>query len=152
MAGVLGDPRLHEYTGGRPLPPPALRRRFERLAAGRSPDGTEAWLNWIVRLRADRTPVGTVQASVRGDGEPRRAIIAWVVGVAWQRRGIAGEAASALVGWLGQEGIRDITAHIHPGHVASHKVAARAGLVPTDEHVLGEQVWRVPAERASSGP
>jgi RimJ/RimL family protein N-acetyltransferase len=63
MAIVLGDPRLHEFTGGSPASPAALADRYRRLAVG-SPDPAETWLNWIVRLRATAEPVGTVQATV----------------------------------------------------------------------------------------
>lgn len=37
------------------------------------------------------------------------------------------------------------TANIHPGHHASAKVAARAGLTATTEEIDGERVWRTPA-------
>jgi RimJ/RimL family protein N-acetyltransferase len=140
MVGVLGDARLHEFIGGEPLGLDDLRRRFQRLAIGGSPIGAETWLNWIIRLHAGRTAVGTVQATVRSAAA--HAAIAWIVGVPWQRQGIAGEAAVALVGWLEDQGIRSISATIHPGHLASQRVAARAGLVRTDEVIHGEQVWR----------
>ena len=147
MVGVLGDPRLHAFTGGHPLALDDLRKRFHRLAAGRSPAGDETWLNWIIRLRASGTAagpcVGTVQATITG-AAVRHAVIAWIVGVPWQRQGIAGEAAVALVDWLERQGIGSISANIHPRHVASQKVAARAGLVRTGEIVDGEQTWRRP--------
>jgi hypothetical protein len=34
MAAVLADPALHEFTGGTPASPEALRSRYERLVAG----------------------------------------------------------------------------------------------------------------------
>jgi RimJ/RimL family protein N-acetyltransferase len=134
---VLNDERLHGFIGGRPLTLAALRRRYRALASGRSPDGREAWLNWTVRLRADGSPIGTLQASVSGDV----AEVAWVVGVAWQGCGYASEAARALVGWLRLKGVIIIRAAIHPEHVASQAVARRAGLAPTAETVDGETVW-----------
>jgi RimJ/RimL family protein N-acetyltransferase len=74
--------------------------------------------------------------------EGRRAEIAWVVGVSWQRQGFAAEAVRALLAWLDARGVTAIQAHIHPGHAASAAVARRAGLVPTghtDDD--GEQLW-----------
>jgi RimJ/RimL family protein N-acetyltransferase len=68
--------------------------------------------------------------------------IAWIVGSPWQGRGIATEAARALVAWLGQQSVRTVIAHIHPEHAASAAVAAAAGLVPTGELHDGEQRWR----------
>jgi RimJ/RimL family protein N-acetyltransferase len=140
MAVVLGDPALHAFTGGKPLDVVALRDRFDRLATGRSADLREAWHNWIVRLDETGAAVGTVQATVLG--EQRAADIAWVIGVPWQGRGYASEAANAVVSWLDGLGLITIQANIHPRHEASEKVASRAGLSPTDEVVEGERVWR----------
>ena len=85
--------------------------------------------------------IGYVQATVTAAGGV--ADVAWVIGVPWQGRGFASEAAAALVAWLRAEGVRVVTAHVHPEHAASAAVAARAGLVPTDEIEDGERVWRL---------
>ncbi|GAA3119902.1 GNAT family N-acetyltransferase [Streptosporangium carneum] len=140
MARALRDPALHEFIGGSPATEEELRSRYARMAAGPPPGGDDAWLNWVVRL--DRA-VGCVQATVTSG----RAAVAWVVGVPWQGRGIATEAARALVAWLGEHGVTEIVATIHPGHAASSAVARRLGLVPTDDRVDGEVVWRSPPSR-----
>ncbi|WP_436757197.1 GNAT family N-acetyltransferase [Streptosporangium sp. V21-05] len=155
MAEVLGDPALHTFIGGSPETPEQLRDRYARLAATPPPNRAESWLNWVIRLHtpdigsdrpvgdpdrltgSDRL-VGYVQATVVRD----RATVAWVVGTPWQGRGIAGEAAVALVAWLGERGTTTIVATIHPDHTASSAVARRAGLTPTDGRVDGEVVWR----------
>jgi RimJ/RimL family protein N-acetyltransferase len=141
MAVILSDQRLHEFTGGEPLPLDQLRERYRRLVVGRSADETERWFNWVVRLVDDGTAVGAVQATVVADGSS--ADVAWEVGVPWQGRGIASEAAAALVGWLLERGVADIRACIHPQHDASAAVAARAGLAATSEVEDGETVWRL---------
>ena len=107
-----------------------------------SPTSGEVWLNWVVRSRVDARAVGTVQATLIDDAGRWRAHVAWVIGVPWQNQGFASEAASALVDWLGDRGVRDVMAHIHPAHRASEIVATRAGLRPTDEDADGERVWR----------
>jgi RimJ/RimL family protein N-acetyltransferase len=141
LVGVLGDPALHEFIGGRPDTLEELRRRYAAMVAGPGrPD--EVWRNWVVRRRDDGAAVGTVQATLTRHAEGWRAEVAWVVGVAWQGRGYAVEAARALVGWLEAAGIGEIVAHVHPDHVASARVAAAAGLVATGEEVDGERVWR----------
>ncbi|HEX4659563.1 MAG TPA: GNAT family N-acetyltransferase, partial [Streptosporangiaceae bacterium] len=71
------------------------------------------------------------------------AVVAWVIGTSWQGRGYGSEAAHALVGWLSGHGAAVITAHIHPRHAASARVAERAGLIPTAAEVDGERVWRL---------
>jgi RimJ/RimL family protein N-acetyltransferase len=139
MVAVLGDERLHAFTGGRPPNLAELRARYARLVAGRSPDGTEQWRNWIVRLRDGRA-VGTVQATITAGG--RAAEVAWVIAVAWQGQGLAAEAAAGLVAWLEAGGVQTITAQVHPDHHASAAVAARAGLAATGELHDGERVWR----------
>ncbi|MFI7419132.1 GNAT family N-acetyltransferase [Nonomuraea sp. NPDC049684] len=132
MAAVLADPRLHEFTGGAPATGEELRARYERLVAG--PIG---WRNWVLRLRADGRLTGYVQATV----EAGTAEIAWVVGVPWQGRGLAAEAARALVSWCDARDVGTVVAHIHPGHAASAAVAAHAGLHPTDLVHDGEIRW-----------
>ena len=63
LAEVLADPRLHLFIGGRPATLDELRVRYAAMTAGSaSPD--EVWRNWVVRGRADRLPVGTVQATL----------------------------------------------------------------------------------------
>ena len=140
MVTVLGDERMYEFIGGGPLSLDQLRERYRHLVVGRSADGSEQWLNWVVRLAADGRAVGAMQATVVA--ERSSADVAWEVGVAWQGRGIASEAASSVVEWLLGEGVGTITANIHPEHRASAAVATRAGLAPTSELVDGETVWR----------
>ena len=141
MAAVLGDDRLHEFIGGRPLTTAELRDRYAMLVVGAS-DAGETWLNWIARRREDSEPIGTVQATLTTRDGRRTAHVAWVIGVDFQNRGFATEAARALVEWLWQQGMDDVIAHIHPDHRVSALVAARAGLEATGEEVDGEQVWR----------
>lgn len=141
LAGELADERLHEFIGGRPATLAELRDRYARLAAGSS-DPDELWLNWIVRRRADSQAIGTVQATITARDGRRTAHVAWVIGVDWQRQGFASEAARALVDWLRGGRADEVVAYIHPDHLASAAVATRAGLLPTDDLVDGEQVWR----------
>jgi RimJ/RimL family protein N-acetyltransferase len=140
MAEVLSDPALHGFIGGAPYSPQALRTRYERLVAG-SPDPSVTWWNWVIRLREAKCLTGTVQATVIGAEHGRKAEVAWVVGTAWQGRGIATEAARGLVAWLREHGATVICAHIHPDHHASTAVAAAAGLAPTGHWHEGEIRW-----------
>jgi RimJ/RimL family protein N-acetyltransferase len=153
MVDVLADPRLYAFTGGSPPDRSALRGRYERQAMGHSPEGDQQWLNWIVRLRDSGAAIGFAQATVtvaRGGAE---ADVAWLIGVPWQDRGLASEAASAVVRWLVGAGVVVIKAHIHPEHVASQAVARHAGLGPTPAlDADGEQVWQGIAPEIGRGP
>ncbi|MFF7209121.1 GNAT family N-acetyltransferase [Streptomyces sp. NPDC008238] len=142
MADVLSDPGLHEFTGGTPYDAPGLRARYTRLVAG-SGDPAVSWWNWVLRLREDGRLAGTVQATVGWDTpDGTVAEVAWVVGTPWQGRGIATEAAVALVRWLTTLPVGHVIAHVHPEHGASGAVAAAAGLAPTSVVVDGETRWR----------
>jgi RimJ/RimL family protein N-acetyltransferase len=146
LAPLLDDASLHEFTGGVPLPAAALAGRYARLAARRSPDGDQLWGNWVMRVRATGAAAGIVQATLPAGGPAAGpAEVAWVVVRAAQGRGYAGEAARSLVAVLHQDGWT-VVAHIHPGHLASQRVARAAGLSPTLDVRDGEVRWvRLPA-------
>ena len=146
MVAVLADAALYSFTGGSPPTLEELTRRYSRQSVGHSPDGSEQWLNWVVVLRDDSRPVGYVQATVVGD----EAEVAWVVSPSEQGRGLAGEAASAMVEWLASAGIDRLVAHIHPDHAASARVAARLGLRRTDVVEDGEERWVLDLSRIES--
>lgn len=147
MAAVLSDPALYTFIGGAPPTAAALRTRYQAWMAG-SPDPAVTWCNWVIRLRDTGSLTGTVQATISGPAGDRTAEIAWVVGTRWQGRGIASEAARGLVSWLGQRGVRTVSAHIHPDHQVSAAVAVAAGLSPTTESLDGEVRWRLKADDA----
>lgn len=95
MARVLNDDVVYRYLE---QPPPSLEkleRQYEFLSGGKSPDGVEHWLTWIL-FSKDRegAPLGFVQATIR---EPETAHIAYVVTKANWRKGYAKEAVSALL-------------------------------------------------------
>ena len=141
LASLLDDASLHEFTGGEPLSAAALAARFARLAGRRSPDGNQLWGNWVLRVRATGAVAGMVQATLPAGGPGAGpAEVAWVVVQAAQRRGYASEAARSLVAVL-QEAGWTVVAYIHPGHVASQRVARAAGLSPTTDIRDGEVRW-----------
>jgi RimJ/RimL family protein N-acetyltransferase len=147
MREVLGDPALYAYTGGKPPSLDELRTRYAMQAVGHSPDGRHGWLNWIARDRDTGAAIGTVQATLDRTAGEYQAEIAWVIGVPYQRRGFAIEAATAMVQWLKNHDVQTITAHIHPDHSASMGVARRLGLTATDVVVGGETRWQGPLAR-----
>jgi RimJ/RimL family protein N-acetyltransferase len=142
VAPLLADEALHRFTGGRPDSPAELRARYARLVVGHSPDGTESWLNWVIRDRATGRPLGSVQATVRDATTGPFALAAWVIGAEHQGQGVAREAAAAMVDWLRQRGVQHVAAYVHPEHDASMAVARAIGLAPTDRVVDGEVEWR----------
>ena len=141
LAPLLDDPSLHEFTGGAPLPAAALADRYARLAARRSPDGNQMWGNWVIRVRASGAAAGVAQATLPAGGPAAGpAEVAWVLARPAQGRGYASEAARSLVALLRDDGWT-VVAHIHPGHLASQRVARAAGLSPTSDFHDGETRW-----------
>jgi RimJ/RimL family protein N-acetyltransferase len=143
MHVVLADPALHMFIGGEPRSAAELEARYARLAVGRSDDGAEVWANWVVRVTATGAAAAELQATIPAAGPSTGpALVAWVVGTGFQRRGYATEAATSLVTRLRAAGW-SVAADIHPDHVASQRVARTAGLELTDQLVDGEQRWLV---------
>lgn len=139
MFQVLKDSSLYEYVTG--LPPAdvaALARQYKLWERRRSPDETELWLNWALRLRDDKHLIGHMQAGVL----PDHAYVAWFLGVRWQQLGFATEAARAVVDLLLRRGVHEIRASINPIHSASMRVAERLGLQRTNEFNDGELIWK----------
>lgn len=158
MVDLLADRGLYVFYADEASPSlDELRTRYSRWAAGGSPDGRETWCTWILRLRSTSACVGFVQATVRV--EDRTAELAWVVGTAYQGRGLAREAAAAvrdavLVGThaTGADAAARVEAHIAPGNTASEAVAQAIGLHPTPDHDAdGERLWRLPEPRGRGG-
>ena len=86
IVDVLRDSGCTNFTGGRPLTLDELRLRYRRLAVGRSAEGEQTWLNWIIRLRDSSCgAVGTVQATLTGivHGRLRRMKLAGGFGRGW---------------------------------------------------------------------
>jgi RimJ/RimL family protein N-acetyltransferase len=142
MALLLDDPDLHTFIGGEPANLADLRDRYRRQTAGRSADGHECWLNWVVRRRVDGLAIGTVQATVAQDAHGFIAELAWIIATPYQGRGYAREAAGTMLAWLRQQGVAAVVAHVHPDHHASQRVAHAIGLTATTTEVDGEIRWQ----------
>jgi RimJ/RimL family protein N-acetyltransferase len=152
MVDLLADRALYAHYDDEASPSlDELRARYSRWAAGGSPDGHETWCTWILHDRSSSTCAGFVQATV--SREARVAELAWVVGTAYQGRGLAREAAAAVRDAVRtgahvdppEPGALEVRAHIAPGNAASETVARAIGLEPTDEHDPdGERIWRLP--------
>jgi RimJ/RimL family protein N-acetyltransferase len=139
IVSVLDSESLYDFIEGQAESLHELRETYRRRAKGHSPDGSQGWLNWIVRERSTGFAVGTVQATLPEGA--MRAEVAWIIGSRHQGLGYAKEAAAAMVDWLREQRVRDFVAHIAPGHTASDAVARHLGLTPTDRLIDGEVVW-----------
>jgi RimJ/RimL family protein N-acetyltransferase len=91
MFPLLCDPAIYEFEGEPPPSLQALAAGYRRKESRRSPDGSEIWLNWVVRLQ-DGSLTGYVQATVMPGGF---AYVGYEFSSRYWRRGIATAALRA---------------------------------------------------------
>jgi ribosomal-protein-alanine N-acetyltransferase len=124
MFAVLSDPAIYEYENQPPRSLEWLRERFARLESRRSADGSERWLNWVIRLPTSEL-IGYVQATVHADG---RAAIAYELGSAYWGRGLARRAVEAMITELAEHyRVRTLTAVLKSENRRSLRLLERLG-------------------------
>lgn len=108
MFATMSDGALYAHIPDKPPTSVAmLRQRYRRLERG-CPDGSQLWLNWIIRLSRGLQCVGYVQATVFSG---RTADLAYVLAPAHWGCGFASEACAAAIAFLGEDlGIRSLYA------------------------------------------
>ncbi len=130
MYEVLSDPELYFYLDHGP--PPSLnhlRGVYEQLETRLSPDGSELWLNWVVRPRGG-APVGFVQATVAG----AEAWVAYVLARRSWGAGYAGEATQAVIDHLRSAcGVTRFLAATEAENGRSIRLLERLGFSPATE-------------------
>jgi RimJ/RimL family protein N-acetyltransferase len=122
----LCDEQLYEFIDA--VPPDsvaALRSRYERLAAGASPDAREIWLNWVIQVRFEDRYAGFVQATI---AEDRSADIAYVLLRSFWGFGYGLEAVTAMINHLRNEhGIGVFRATVDPRNIRSISLLEKLG-------------------------
>lgn len=124
-------------------PPPSLdwlQQRYAKLTARQSPNGDQAWLQWLIRRRQDQVLIGRLEASVLLDAT---AIVAWLLGTAYTGHGYAREAMQRMLMHLRADyGVHEVRAEIDTRNLRSLRLAeslgfVRAKLVPGADHFKG---------------
>lgn len=125
MFVVLSDPAIYTYENAPPVSLDWLRERYRRLESRCSADGSERWLNWVMRL-SDGAAIGYVQATLTADG---RAGIAYEMASEFWGRGLAQEAVRAMMAELNGEPyhVKELTAILKAGNVRSRRLLERLG-------------------------
>lgn len=123
---LLSDERLYRHI---PQDPPAtleaLTERYRRLESRRSPDGEQLWLNWAVRVKSDRRCVGRIEVTVRPDAS---ALLAYEIGPASWRQGIATEACRRVIRALFEDGgVTEVRAEVDTRNLPSIRLLERLG-------------------------
>ena len=133
MFQVLSDPAIYTYENAPPTSLQALRERYGRLESRRSGDGSQLWLNWVLRVPAHGL-IGYVQASVLPGG---RASIGYELASAHWGRGYAQEAVGAMLDELARRyGVRGVSAVLKRPNERSRRLLERLGfmMAPSEAH------------------
>jgi ribosomal-protein-alanine N-acetyltransferase len=93
MFDILSDPAIYEFENSAPESEAWLAGRFAKLESRASPDGTEQWLNWVIRLPTGAL-AGYVQATIERGGS---AHIAYELASKFWRQGIGSAAVSGML-------------------------------------------------------
>lgn len=132
MFEVLADREIYRHLDY--SPPPSvehLRDVYTRLESRRSPDGSQLWLNWVVRVNG-RAPAGYVQATVIS---PRSAWIAYVLSSKYWGFGHAHAATRAMIDHLAAAyGIDRYLATVEVGNRRSIRLLERLDFRSATSH------------------
>jgi [ribosomal protein S5]-alanine N-acetyltransferase len=93
MFVVLSDPAIYEFENAPPASEAYLLERFTKLESRKSRDGSEHWLNWVIRLPSSEL-AGYVQATVTAKFD---AHVAYELSSPFWRRGIGSAAVRAML-------------------------------------------------------
>jgi len=128
MFGVLSDPKIYQFENG---PPPSrawLQARYARLEARISPDQSEQWLNWVIRISSGEL-IGYVQASVFSAHAD--ALIAYELNSSYWGRGLASTAVQLMLEELKQRyGVENFLAQLKIANSPSYRLLERLGFAP----------------------
>lgn len=135
MFELLSDPAIYEFENEPPPTEAWLRHRYSLLESRGSPDGTQKWLNWVVRLRSGEL-AGQVQATVLPSGA---SYVAYELGSRHWRRGIGSSAVKAMLEELGAVyGVRTFVAVVKAANGRSLALLGALGFGPTSPRELAE--------------
>lgn len=133
MFGMLSDPAIYEFENSPPESEAWLHARYVRLARRGPADGTQIWLNWVIRLPDDGA-AGYVQATVLPEG---CALIAYELASRFWRRGIAGAAVTTMLEELREHyAIHTAVAVLKSANYRSLGLLRKLGFAPADEATL----------------
>lgn len=134
MFSVLSDPAIYSFENQPPASVAWLLQRFTALECRGPLDGSEQWLNWVVRVETGGYGLGDlagyVQATIDGAGE---ALIAYEFASRWWGRGIAHAAVAAMLQELAAAyGVSQAFAVFKTANERSAQLLQRLGFGPAD--------------------
>lgn len=132
MFGVLADPEIYRYLDHLPPPSPDyLHALYSKLERRKSPDDSQLWLNWVVRL-PEQAPIGYVQATI---ASPSSAWIAFVLSSKHWGRGFGRQATLAMVEHLTSAfGVKQFMATVEADNKRSIRLLERLAFRSATAH------------------
>jgi RimJ/RimL family protein N-acetyltransferase len=101
MFVILQDKEIYKYI---PTNPPKdvseLETRYKKLETRSSPDGSELWLNWVLRQKIDTSLIGRFEATIYKN---HTALIAYELASKYWGKGFAFEASKKIIEILASE-------------------------------------------------
>jgi RimJ/RimL family protein N-acetyltransferase len=95
MFRLLCDREIYRFIEDEPpASVAALAAHYQRWQSRRSPDGSQRWLNWVMRSLESGLCIGFIQATIY---PPQTADFAFVLGSTYWSRGFAFEASVAVL-------------------------------------------------------
>lgn len=151
MFALLSDPAIYQFENAPPQSLAWLTERLTKLETRESPDGSQLWLNWVIRLsdaqlaRLPRPPdpahaglAGYVQATVHRNGI---AEIAYELHSSYWRQRIGSTAVSQLLAMLRDDyRVTLATATLKAANFRSRGLLQHLGFVPHTDQLPG---WSV---------
>lgn len=135
MFEVLGDPMIYEFENEPPTSETWLQQRYSRLESRCSADGTEAWLNWVIRLPSGEL-AGYVQATVLPSGA---SYVAYELASRHWRQGIGRSAVQAMLDELESAyGVHTFVAVLKAANHRSLGLLRALGFKPASPQQAGE--------------
>lgn len=135
MFVVLSDPAIYEFEGEPPASEAALAQRLALLERRCSADGTQRWLNWVVRVPGNQL-AGYVQATVLANGV---SLIAYELASRFWRQGIGSSAVTAMLGELQTAyGVHTFVAVLKARNCRSLALLRSLGFQPASEQEEAE--------------
>ncbi len=141
MFDVLSDPSIYIFENEPPRSLEWLSQRYARLESRTSGDGSETWLNWVIRLH-DGPLIGYVQATL---AEARHASIAYELASAHWHQGLGSEAVAAMLAELAAAyGVDRCSAVLKRANLRSQRLLERLGFTPASR--AAHDARQVPAD------
>ena len=130
MFAALSDPAIYEFENAPPISEDWLTERYGRLESRGPNDGTQLWLNWVIRLPGGKA-AGYVQATVLPD---RSSYVAYELNSEYWRQGIGSSAVLAMLRELqDQYGVETFVAVLKAKNYRSEGMLRKLGFVQASE-------------------